>query len=601
MCGTCEEKLSWTSAGRPTKPMGRVAAARDLTAAADGYLDLQRISRKYLRSAVPAKCNALHQYDCDLYCVLNQNGAGVQIDDTSTCSVMFEQDDIVAESGWEFVLRLQGDARRADVFLTIDIYDLDNQVHPAGHVGWWRFPVEGFRERALGHLRIGENDVDVTLVDVLSEDRWINEFPVRSRRWVVNAVLRSKSTNSIVSLHQIPAFASRRDQSEFRSRLDRNWQSPQFAPSPHAFLPGATVLIVSQSIHLHDAVGNLCLDLYRMLRQSGVAVRMYAEQFSLELNDIVRPVERLLFDAGKDDYVLYFYSIFDKHLEDILSLTVKCRIAYFHGITPPKLLEAFDPELSIACERALGQLSELQRFDVLAANSSTTANDLIQSFGENARYTESVRVIVPRLVTERAYDEETRPMGSSHARLLYVGRLKSHKRIEHVLKLFEAYREICPGSECWIVGTHADQAYRAYLDGVENSQLSIPPGRVHWLNQVSDEELQRLYRSASVYVSMSEHEGFCLPVLEAMLAGLPVVSYAQPAVRELLGGSGITFFDKDFAQLARNLRALLDAPGRLAEVVARQRERAAAVTREADGTAFWRLLAPRSPQTQLPR
>jgi glycosyltransferase involved in cell wall biosynthesis len=129
---------------------------------------------------------------------------------------------------------------------------------------------------------------------------------------------------------------------------------------------------------------------------------------------------------------------------------------------------------------------------------------------------------------------------------------------------------------------------------MENSKLSIPPGRLRWLNQVSDEELQKIYRSASVYVSMSEHEGFCLPVLEAMLAGLPVVSYAQPAVRELLGGSGITFFDKDFVYLARYLRELLDSPDRLAKIVARQRERAATVTREADGTAFWRLLEPGS-------
>jgi glycosyltransferase involved in cell wall biosynthesis len=515
----------------------------------------------------------------------------VQSESISTCSVMFEQDDVVDDAGWNFALRIQGDVCQADVFLTIDIYDLDNPVHPDGHIGWWRFPVEELGERPVGRLNMRENRIDITVAGVPSEDCWINDLPIFSGRRVINAVLRAKSDNSLISLDRIPAFANSRDHCEFRAGFSRDWQFPRFATPHFAPTPGTTVLIVSQSIRLHDAVGNLCLDLFRMLRQNGFAVRMYAEDFGLEFNDIVRPVQRLFSDAAQDDCLLYFYSIFDSHLEDILGLSVGRKIAYFHGITPPKLLEAFDPELSVLCERALGQLSELQRFDVLAANSNVTARDLVQSFGRGGWREEEVKVIVPRLMTKRAaQNRRVRAVGSSHARFLYVGRLKPHKRVERVLELFGAYREICRESECWIVGSHADPAYRAHLDWVEKSQLAIPPGRVHWLGQVSDDELQGIYRRASVYVNMSEHEGFCLPVLEAMLADLPVVSYPQPAVRNLLGGSGIAFFDNDFASMARDLRMLLDDRDQLADIVARQRERAAIVTREADGTAFWRLL-----------
>jgi glycosyltransferase involved in cell wall biosynthesis len=513
-------------------------------------------------------------------------------DDTSACSVMFEHHEILAESGGQFALRFLGDIRDADVFLTIDIYDLDDPVHPAGHVGWWRFPVEGLGERTLGHVHVRRDGVDVSLVDVASEDHWINEAPVHPSRGVVNAVLRTKSANSIVSLDQIPAFASVQDRSEFRSRFNRDWHVPRFASPHYVPPPRTTVRIVSQSIHLHDAVGHLCLDLYRMLRQNGVAVEMYAEHFNLELNDIVRSVSRLSSEGRKDDYVLYFFSIFDRYLKEILNLTAARKIAYFHGITPPRLLQAFDPELSVACRRALGQLPELARFDVLAANSSATARDLVQSFAESDRHVDKVKIIAPCLTSKRAYPEATRRVGSSHACLLYVGQLRSHKRIEHLLELFAAYRSSCPDAECWIVGAKPDAAYEAYLGWVEHTQLRIPPGRVHWLGKVSDERLQTIYRSASAYISMSEHEGFCLPVLEAMAAGLPVISYAQPAIQEVLGSGGITFFDKDFVYLAEYLRTLLDAPDRLAEIVARQQDRAAAVLRDADGVAFWRLLLP---------
>jgi glycosyltransferase involved in cell wall biosynthesis len=512
---------------------------------------------------------------------------------TSACSVMFEQDEITAENGGQFSLRLLGDIRHADVFLTIDIYDFDNAVHPTGHVGWWRFPVDTLGKRIAGHVRLVKGGVDVSLADVTSEDRWINEVPMLPKRCAINAALRSKSTNSIAALGQIPAFASAQDRFEFRSRFSRDWPIPQFA-RPHYVLPRhATVRIVSQSVHLHDAVGNLCLDLYRMLRQSAVAVEVYAGHFSLELNDIVRPIERLSSDAGKDDHVLYFYSIFDEHLDVVLGLTVARRIAYFHGITPPNLLQVFDQELSEACKKALAQLHKLAGFDLLAANSSTTAHDLIQSFAASDWSVEKVKVIAPCLISKRAHAEQIRPAGSSRARLLHVGRLSSHKRIEHLLALFAAYSRSRPDAECWIVGAETNAAYRAFLSWVEQSRLAIPPGRVHWQGEVSDEKLQTMYRTASVYVSMSEHEGFCLPVLEAMAAGLPVFSYAQPAVREVLGSSGITFFDKDFAYLAKYLAALLNAPDRLAEIVVRQRERAAALTRDADGTSFWHLLEPR--------
>jgi glycosyltransferase involved in cell wall biosynthesis len=505
---------------------------------------------------------------------------------------MFEHCEILAETGGEFALRFLGDMSNADVFLTIDIYNFDNPVHPVGHVGWWRFPVEALGERILGHVDARNEVINVCLIDVTSEDYWINEPPVFPSRAIVNAVLRSKSTNSIVSLHQIPAFATAEDRSEFRSRFNRDWHVPRFA-SPHYVPPArTTVRIVSQSIHFHDAIGHLCLDLYRMLRQHSVAVEMYAEHFNLELNDIVRPVSRLSSEAKKNDYVLYFFSIFDRYLHDILQLTAARKIAYFHGITPPRLLQAFDPELSVACKRALGQLPELARFDVLAANSFATARRLVQSFAESDRHMEKVKIIPPCLTWKRAYPEAIRRVGSSHAALLYVGQLRPHKRIEHLLELFAAYQSSCPDAECWIVGAKPDAAYEAYLRWVEQTQLGILPGRVHWLGKVSDERLQTVYRSASAYISMSEHEGFCLPVLEAMTAGLPVISYVQPAIQEVLGSSGITFFDKDFAYLAEYLRSLFDAPDRLAEIVARQHDRATALMRDTDGMAFWGLLVP---------
>lgn len=488
-------------------------------------------------------------------------------------------------------MRFIGDLARNDVFLTIDIYDLDNPVHPQGHVGWWRFPVEPLGERCSGRIKLGPDAIDITVNNAASEDRWLNQTAPLFKRAIVHAVLRTKSSEKIAAIDHIPLFAAVSDLMSFRARFDRNWAVPRYA-TPEAAIrpPNRTVRIVSQSVRLHDAVGNLCLDLYRMLRQNGIATGLYAEQCDLAINDICSPISRLLFEAGQHDTVIYFYSIFDRHLDDILALKVDRKIAYYHGITPPKLLQVFDPESAAACQKASSQLPKLVGFDVIAANSVASLQDISQSLADVGKSVEDVAIIPPCLTVGRMLPQLTQPTGSARARLLFVGRLKPNKRVEHVLALFAAYRALCPEAQCWIVGAPLNNAYQDYLHWVQDKQLALPQGAVHWLGQVSNEMLQSIYRSVSVFVCMSEHEGFCLPILEAMAAELPVMGFAQQAVEELLRGTGIMFCEKDYARLAEVLRTFLDTPHWVAEVVAHQRMRAAEVLRDADGAAFWRLL-----------
>jgi len=515
--------------------------------------------------------------------------ATLQSHKTNACSVAFEQRDVSLETGGHFYLRFSGDLREAAVFLTIDVYDLGNGAHPTGHVGWWRFPVEPMGERISGRLSQTSQGIDVSIANVTSEDGWLNESPPRTNRYTVNAVLRTKSTNAVVALDRVPAFANAKQVAEFRSPFSRDWLVPRFASPSHMLPLQMTVRIVSRTIRLRDAVGTLCLDLYRMLRQNNVSVEAYAEEFNLELNDVVRPIERLVSDARKEDCILYFYSIYDEHLDLILSLDVAQKIAYFHGVTPPNMVRVFDPKLSELCERSFGQLSQLARFDTIAANSLATAHDLVRHIGSLDLSIEKIRVITPCLIPERNSVKKMQRDGSSRPSMLFVGRLSPHKRVEHLLMLFAAYQRLCPDAECWIAGPQPNATYRAFLGWMEKSRLAVPSGRVQWLGEVSESRLDTLYRMASVYISMSEHEGFCLPVLEAMSKGLPVFAYAEAAVEEVLGGTGVLFHEKDFFRLAKNLQTLLDAEGRLGEIIRLQCVRAEVLMMGANGSRFWDL------------
>ncbi|WP_432472039.1 glycosyltransferase [Amphritea sp. HPY] len=551
--------------------------------------------------------------------------------------IAFVSKDIVLAEGGGFELELSEGTSSLDVSLVIDIYDLDNPVHPEGHLGWWQFSVDSIKNSVSGSLALRNGSLDLMLDDLPVQNNWLNEQEVAFDRFVVNAVLRDNITNSIVYLDKIAGFNNDKDLAMFRAGFNRNWDTPRYETSGYIFPKESTIRLVTRNLYAGDAVGNLCLDILRMLVQNGIKAEVYAENFDLTLNDFVHRVDNLRDEAYDKDQLLYFYSTYDPYLEELLSIPFAKRVAYYHGITKPELLQVFDPELSVVCRRAYAQLSKLQGFDVLAANSLASTRTMLSQFeldieadtglengfdsesnhklqskvigsqGETrtlvlqlesdvkveARWTEKdVNIIPPRLLSSCFVREKNQEVTNKGAKLLYVGRIKSHKKIEHLLELFSAYLEFDADSELWLVGGAGDKAYSDYLQWVETSQLNIAENKVRWTGHVSDEELMGCYASASAYISMSEDEGFCLPVLEAMLSGLPVFAYGVPAIREVMQEAGNYFLDKDFRYLAKHMNKLLSDSERIADMISRQRVRAQELSNQMDGRGFLNLLQP---------
>lgn len=505
----------------------------------------------------------------------------------------FQHPDLLLEGGGTFRLSLSADVLASDVSLVIDVYDLDDETHPRGHLGWWKFPTRGLGTTVSGRITGDAGHLDVTLDGGELADSWVNPEPVPFTGLSVAAVLRAKTTNAIVSLERIPAFASAADLANFRGRWNRDLSTPAFALAGFQPPAGSTVHVVASSIVQRDAVGRLCLDVYRLLRQNGIDATLHAEHCAPELNDIVRHPRDLAATVGPDDQVLFFASTFDPSLEVVTGLRCRRKIAYFHRVTDPRLLRVFDPELAMTCQKALAQTARLGDFDRLAANSAASVRDLIAALGPRSRWhADDIAVVPPRLLAGVPDRPPPRSPRTSGARFITVGRLKSNKKLEDVLALFAAYLALDADAECWIVGSGDGKAYRDYLDWVERTELGIPAGRVHWLGSIDDDELARRYQSADAYLCMSEHEGFCLPLHEAMLHGLPVFAYAADAVIETLGGQGLCFETKEFGPAAATIHARLGDPARLARMVEGQFGHAAKLARTMDGRGFLDLLGP---------
>jgi L-malate glycosyltransferase len=180
--------------------------------------------------------------------------------------------------------------------------------------------------------------------------------------------------------------------------------------------------------------------------------------------------------------------------------------------------------------------------------------------------------------TARITDAPPRPaldtiLGDGLINILFVGRIVPNKRIEDHIRLAEVYKRYVDSYYRFIFVGRCDgvPAYYAQVRALI-AEYKMLPDRFWFTGAVPDEDLGTFYRWADAYVSLSEHEGFCVPLVEAMAANVPILAYAAGAVPETLGGAGLLFAPKDL-ELAAEMLAMLvyDRPVRNAVLEGQRR------------------------------
>ncbi|MBV8196407.1 MAG: glycosyltransferase [Candidatus Dormibacteraeota bacterium] len=236
------------------------------------------------------------------------------------------------------------------------------------------------------------------------------------------------------------------------------------------------------------------------------------------------------------------------------------RAVYFHNITPPNYAETFSAVQ--AFEQALGYADMAMLAacaDVAMAPSDYSAAELIA-----AGYRRVTAVPLP-LNLDRLHPRAASPQPSPH--LLFVGRLAPHKRQEELIRVLAALHGTgWPDATLTLIGGSAMASYDSALRRWAH-QLGVA-SQVAFLSGVSDAQLAAAYAAATVFVCSSDHEGFCVPVLEAMAFSLPVIAYADGATRETVGDGGLILEHRDplvWAQLVSNLQTDPAARARLIE------------------------------------
>ncbi|MGH2705358.1 MAG: glycosyltransferase family 4 protein [Actinomycetota bacterium] len=277
--------------------------------------------------------------------------------------------------------------------------------------------------------------------------------------------------------------------------------------------------------------------------------------------------------AVEPEDVLVYHVALSSHVGEWFRKVRARKVIDYHNITPSEYFRAYEPGLSAALASARRDLVELRGQVELAVAHSEFSRSELDEMGFAHTVTLPVLFDLPR--PEAPANEELlehlRGGTSDRADLLFVGRLAPNKHQEDLVKVFAFYRRLYhPSARLFLVGTSNSAAYeRALRSFVE--RLGVE--EVHLVGRVADEDLVAYYRAADVFVSMSEHEGFGVPWLEAMAFGLPVISVASAALPETVGAGGILVRRRDYEELAALVDLVMRDDGVRARLVEAGRAR----------------------------
>lgn len=328
----------------------------------------------------------------------------------------------------------------------------------------------------------------------------------------------------------------------------------------HQFVDGATP---------GDAITDQALAIRGWLRADGYTSDIYAVSIHPALAGEILPAAAYRPQAGETRAV-YHHSI-GSELVDLMQARQLRLLLIYHNITPPTYFHTVDPALANQLRRGLEQLPLLRPQTALAVGDSA------YNAGELAAAGFAPVDVLPITLDESRYQWPDNPVLAAQLAadgaplLLFVGRLTPNKRQEDLIKLLYYYRRIEPGARLALVGARWSAGYARWLTDLARS-LGVA-GQVGFTDHVTQQDMVTYYRHASLYVSMSEHEGFGKPLIESMYFQLPVLAYSSSCVPETLGGAGVLFTVKDYEVLAEMADMLIKDPALRARVVERQQQR----------------------------
>lgn len=321
------------------------------------------------------------------------------------------------------------------------------------------------------------------------------------------------------------------------------------------------------SVSYGDAVSNDALNIRDVLRKNGYKSEIYAKHIHSDLARNVRPFESYKSDSR--GILLYHFSLAGGDVTRFVMGKAERTALIYHNITPPEFFRDYDLTLYELCLQGLNELRDLGRCIRWGIGVSEYNRQMLEMNGFE------MTAVLPILIDWDALDiargMEIPGSGDGAVNILFVGRLAPNKKFEDLIQTFYYYHLIQPNSKLYLVGSEQIQGYVSYLKYLVTA-LKLE-NHVIFTGLVDKKQLAACYRSADLFLCMSEHEGFCVPLLEAMYYGIPIIAYKSTGVPYTLGDSGILITKKDYSQIAELIHIVIEDSDLREKIVTKQRDR----------------------------
>ncbi|HXT63313.1 MAG TPA: glycosyltransferase family 4 protein [Pyrinomonadaceae bacterium] len=323
----------------------------------------------------------------------------------------------------------------------------------------------------------------------------------------------------------------------------------------------ARISILTPTLVASDAVGNDVLGMHRLLTRRGHDVQLFAEDWNVDGLGVRYAAHARAYAESADDILIYHHSIGWELGADILESSACRTIIKYHNVTPAEFFDGFSKQLRELCELGRAQLASIARAhhtlylaasaynmsELLAAGSDRSKTFVVPPFNQ----AENLAAVAPDMsVLDRYSDGKTN--------LLMVGSVRPNKGHTSLIEAFaQYYYDFNCHSRLLIVGAEDDK-----LDGYSKALRELVDllhldGAIVFTGEVPADALKAYYLASDVFVITSEHEGFCVPLVEAMSMKLPIVGYASPAIAETIADCGILWDKVDPSLVAESINTLV--------------------------------------------
>ena len=322
-----------------------------------------------------------------------------------------------------------------------------------------------------------------------------------------------------------------------------------------------------------DALGNQAARIRELLRQWGFNSQVYAQFRDQRRSD--PGIDYRRYRSDSDNVLIFHYSIGASMTEFVRELPDKV-VLYYHNVTPARFVRAYNPKFAALLEQGRQDLELFADVPFALAASEYNRQEMLSLGFENVG-------VMPYFVY---FDELLASADSPGGReiearyndgcvnLVFVGRLVPNKRQDNLIRAFNYYHKLVnPHSRLILVGSDSNTpGYRLELETIVEA-LDLQEC-VHMPGSVGLREgLGGYYRAATVFLCLSEHEGFCIPLLEAMAFDIPVLALRAAGVPYALGEAGILVNRKRYDVIGELIDLLVQDDGLRRRVIARQRQR----------------------------